>query len=439
MDQKIFGELSAGIAELTLIDTHEHLPDESKRDRSFDVLMEYLVHYFCRDLISAGLPEEDYNRIYERNVTLLERWKLVEPYWRYAANTGYGQALTLAVKELYGIDGGINSANIERLNAAFIAARDNSLVSNYNEILCKRSKIDLAIVTKWSGDLEVSEAPYFVYAYAIHEFVNPKNFSELCRFGAQENMSIHSLKDWVECFQKRVTRLFKTPGSRFVALKSTEAYTRNLHYEKTTYYEAEQEFNQLLKSENLPTWRGDDLHCEGRRKLQNYMMHEICRIAEEMTIPMQIHTGLLEGNGGLIYDANPALLSNLFLEYRKLKFDIFHMGYPYVTELGVLGKMFPNVYIDMCWGHIISPEMARRTLSEWLDAVPANKIFAFGGDYVFVDGVYAHQLMARNNVAEVLTERVERKKCTVSEALELAGWLLHDNAYRMFKLERFSS
>jgi hypothetical protein len=41
-------------------------------------------------------------------------------------------------------------------------------------------------------------------------------------------------------------------------------------------------------------------------------------------------------------------------------------------------------------------------LVEWLDTVPANKISAFGGDYIFVDGVYGHQYLARQNVARAL-------------------------------------
>jgi predicted TIM-barrel fold metal-dependent hydrolase len=131
------------------------------------------------------------------------------------------------------------------------------------------------------------------------------------------------------------------------------------------------------------------------------MMHFVCCLADDNRLVYQIHTGILDGqdgNGNIIYDSNPVLLSNLFLEYRNVRFDIFHMGYPYIMELSVLAKNFRNVFIDMCWGYIISPEAARRALVEWLDTVPTNKISAFGGDYAFVDGVYGHQYLARQNV-----------------------------------------
>ena len=39
-----------------------------------------------------------------------------------------------------------------------------------------------------------------------------------------------------------------------------------------------------------------------------------------------------------------------------MDFDIFHIGYPYQQTLSALAKNFANVYIDMCWAHIISPD-----------------------------------------------------------------------------------
>ena len=141
------------------------------------------------------------------------------------------------------------------------------------------------------------------------------------------------------------------------------------------------------------------------------MQHWICQVADDMGLTYQIHTGLQEGNGNVIYDSNPALLTNLFLEYANVKFDI-----------------------DMCWGHIISPEAARRTLVEWLDAVPANKISAFGGDYCFVDGVYGHQVLARQNVAAALATKVADGSFGMERATELAKWMFVDNPLRIFGL-----
>jgi hypothetical protein len=110
------------------------------------------------------------------------------------------------------------------------------------------------------------------------------------------------------------------------------------------------------------------------------------------------------------------------------------MGYPYQHTLSALAKNFSNVFIDMCWAHIISPEASVRALVEWLDAVPMNKIFAFGGDYAFVDAIYGHQLLARQNVARTLAQKVEDGCFGLDRAREIAHHIFIDNPTEVFRL-----
>lgn len=173
--------------------------------------------------------------------------------------------------------------------------------------------------------------------------------------------------------------------------------------------------------------------------LQNFMVHKLIQLAEEKSLPIQIHTGIQEGNENIITNSNPTLLINLFREYKEVRFDIFHGSYPYTGELTTLAKTFQNVYIDMCWLHIISPYRARQALAEWLDTVPWNKIFGFGGDYIHAEGVYGHSVIARENISRVLTEKVEEGSLTEKQAVHLAQKLLRDNAYEFFFSKKSSS
>jgi predicted TIM-barrel fold metal-dependent hydrolase len=216
-----------------------------------------------------------------------------------------------------------------------------------------------------------------------------------------------------------------------VALKSALAYSRSLRYEKVDAGSAEHDFNEFFLEAHSPSWRGG---IKAGKALQDHMMHWICRLADEQGLAFQFHTGLQEGNGNIIVEANPSHLTNLFLEYENIRFDIFHMGYPYVMELSNLAKNFRNVNIDMAWGHIISPEAARQALAEWLDTVPANKISAFGGDYSFVDGVYGHQRLARQNVAAALAVKVADGSFDLDRAREIATCVFIDNPTRIFNL-----
>jgi predicted TIM-barrel fold metal-dependent hydrolase len=164
------------------------------------------------------------------------------------------------------------------------------------------------------------------------------------------------------------------------------------------------------------------------------MMHHILKIADSKGLVIQFHTGLLEGNGNYINNSDPSLLNNLFFKYPNTTFDIFHIGYPYQTKLAALGKMFPNVFIDMCWAHIISPFASRQALSDYLDTVPYTKISAFGGDYLFVDGVYGHLQLAKENVSRVLSEKVSEGVFDIDRALLIARNLFYDNPLRIFRI-----
>jgi hypothetical protein len=164
------------------------------------------------------------------------------------------------------------------------------------------------------------------------------------------------------------------------------------------------------------------------------MMHRVLDLAKEFYIPVQIHTGLQAGNGNIIINSKPTHLVNLFMEYPDVNFCIFHSSYPYGGELSTLAKNFPNVFIDMCWSAIISPSYSKRYLHEWIETVPANKIMAFGGDYGVVECAYAHSVMARRIVAEVLIEKVTDGYMTEAEALNVANRILSENAMEIFRL-----
>jgi predicted TIM-barrel fold metal-dependent hydrolase len=147
---------------------------------------------------------------------------------------------------------------------------------------------------------------------------------------------------------------------------------------------------------------------------------------------VQIHTGFHEGNENLLSNTNPLNLTNLFTEYRNVKFDLFHGGYPFIGESSALAKTFPNVYLDLAWLHLISPYVARGALSEWIDTVPSNKILGFGGDYVFVEGSYGHSIIARENVSKVLIQKVENGELKLEYAKSLAKKILRENAINLF-------
>jgi hypothetical protein len=426
---KAHDELLRFIRTLHIVDTHEHLPFEKNLSNKADVLSEWLSHYFSCDLVSAGLTEKQLAEARDTSKDLRQRWRLVEPYWHAAESTGYGRSLAIAARDLFGVRE-INRQTIGTLNDKVRAARAKG--GWYARVLQEKSRIALSIRDAWP--LEPTDCPHrFVFTMRADPFIMPTHYRQVCDLAEKVGVTVHTLDDYKAMVRRYFERVFDGK-SRVVCLKLGLAYLRSLRYDKTGAAEAERDFLALFADTNLPAWRPGIKIGEA---FQNHIMHFICGLADERGLPFQIHTGIQEGHGNILPDSNPALLSNLFLEYANVRFDLFHMSYPYMMELGTLAKNFRNVFIDMCWGHIISPEAARRALVEWLDAVPANKISAFGGDYCFVEGVYGHQALARENVAAALAQKVEDGSMSLGRAQEVARWLFVDNPVRIFALDRF--
>lgn len=421
-------ELREAIMAMEIVDTHEHLPrKESERDQNNDVLGEYLIHYFNRDLVSAGLSPEDCQAATDPKKPLSERWKLVEPYWEVCRYTGYGRSLDIAAQGIYGIDG-IRTETIAALNDAYIAARKEK--NHFSRVLKDLSKIRVSVLDCYGLDeIQRADRDFFHMSYNINALVSPYSIESMDAQGKEIGILPRSFQDWLDICDASIDKAYADGAT---SLKCSLAYNRTLAFPRVTFAEAEACWN-AAHIEKRMTHQGEG-HFDTGEGMENYIMHHILRKAERMGATIQFHTGLQEGNGNMLTNSNPALLANLLLQYTQLRFDLFHIGYPYMGETGALCKNFPNAFIDMCWAHIISPRASMLALDEWLDAVPYNKISAFGGDYCFVDGVYGHQMLARENVCKVLSRKVLAHEITTDAAVAIAHALFVDNPSRILNV-----
>ena len=432
-----YNELLEYTWNLNIIDTHEHIiREEIWKNAPGDVLSDWLQLYFSCDLVSAGLSNEKLEIIRNPLASrpIMERWDIVEPYWNVARNTGYGRALDIAAKGIYGIDG-VNRNTIEELNERFLAERratKEGTKSHYRYVLKEKSKIFVSILDNVTEEMKEKPDPEFYRpVYRMDWFINPDSVQAIRRAGEEAGISIHNLDDWKAVVEFHLDSVIKKYG--VVAIKSGLAYERSLYYAKVPAHIADTQFCETLagthpRSVHIP-------RIVMPKEFQDHMMHYILKLLEDREMSIQFHTGLQEGNGNYINNSNPEHLINLCLEYPGVKFDIFHIGFPYQESLGVMSKNFPNVYIDMAWAHIISPETSIRALVEWLDSVPANKICAFGGDYFFVDGVFGHVTLARENVAKALSIKVEKGIFDIDRAKEIIHWMFIDTPAKLFGID----
>ena len=169
-------------------------------------------------------------------------------------------------------------------------------------------------------------------------------------------------------------------------------------------------------------------------RLGDYMFHRLIQRAADEGLPVQIHTGYLAGNWAPLTGIQALHLIPILDKYRTVRFDLFHASWPWASELGAMAKNWPNVWADLCWAWTMNPAESERALSEWLDGVPHNKIFAYGADTRLPWCNVGYSLQAKIGVARVLENKIAAGYYSEETAREVAGCLLLHNGEEFFGL-----
>jgi len=418
--------LRTALNDLELFDSHEHFWDERERTSGPFDFFSLVNDYVISDVISAGLTPEASKIVRDVNAAATIRWRALEPYWRYTRYTGYGQALRLAMRELFGVSV-IDERTIPKINDAL----QQSNKPGIHEQILRKSRIATCVQDDyWHATPTRVESSRYVLARRFDRFIVPATRADIQALEKLTNTAITTL-DGLESALEVNFRENLEIGMKTV--KVGLAYMRELHFAEAERADAARDFERLMKGDAPVPVGFRRYTTRPLRALEDYMFHRVMRMIQDTQgLPVQIHTGIHAGTGNTITNTRPTHLINVFQLYSRIEFDLFHIGYPYQSEVTAIAKAFPNVNVDFCWAHVISPEVARRSMRECLDTVPANKILGFGGDYHYPELSYAHAIMARANTAAVLAGMAEEGICVEEEAYELGGLLLAGNARRVF-------
>jgi uncharacterized protein len=416
---ELFGEVS----KIPVVDCHQHLPAETERVAQKVDFSTLFSHYTRSDLQTVGLPVGDAewrsHELFDPSKPVLARWRLFKPYFEAIRYGSYAYSALAYVRDVLGFED-LNDRTVEAVSERLQADNRPGLYSRILEGLCG---IRAVLEDRFWDDQLTAE----------------KHFFNLCRSRAWaachgeglnllEKLSGRSISTLASCTEALRARLDALKQRGVVALKIALAYHRDLDFADVPASTAEGIFARLRAGEFR------ELAWKDRLALSNHLVRREIEVCIDLDLTVAIHTGYQDGLGNDIRNARATLLWPLLRDYPRARFDLFHGSFPYVSDMTVLGKYFPNVSLNMCWMHSISPEVARRALAEWLDAVPVTKIFAFGGDSLVVEKVYGHLQLARADVAAVLAGKVESGRMTVGEALHVAGLLFHENPMRWYKL-----
>jgi predicted TIM-barrel fold metal-dependent hydrolase len=418
-----FVALRRQIAKIPVIDTHEHLPNEADRLKQPVDFFTLFSHYCCGDFAAAGMPAETVARLGDPRAPVGEKWSLFAPWYAHVADGSYARAARLAAERFYGVGRLASVKDAEELTARLRRANRPGL---YRRVL----KEACGIVTSLNNTGMGADREFFQPVRTVTDIAEVCTIGYILEFEKVSGRPCTTLARYVRA---AADLLEAEKGRGLKGLKFGFAYVRPLCFAAASAADAERLYNRIF--EEAQGGRCAGLGYEEARPLQDYLVHQLAGLAGDLGLTAVFHTGIQAGNGNNLDNCRPERLWNLLYRYRRTRFDIFHLGLPWVEEAGMLAKYFPNAWVDFAWAHLISPRIARRALAIYVDMVPRNKVLGFGGDYHVVEKVYGHLELARDNIARALADMVADGSLDPRGAIAWAGAILHDNPIAAYNLD----
>lgn len=427
MNSQIFRRLLEQIQEIDIIDTHEHIL--SRQDVLQDPLHLFRVFensYARLDLISAGMPPEAWQSADAEAV-----WRVFKTFQPHVEQTCFYRNIIRSLQDLYEFKGHrISEADWPELSERVQAAYHRK--DWYAHVLRKKARFTVSLLdTFWSVESFAFDPDLFIPVLRTNPLILGRRFVSSFPKGLKPPTPVETIAgewkitiDTLDTYLALVDfaiRKYKTHGAP--AVKIGTAYERILFFENVSRNEAARLYGKPPETLTL----------HELKRLQDFVAHYIIRQATAEGLPIQIHTGILARNANILDNSNPRHLNNLFLLYPDTRFVLLHFSFPFMHEAFSLAKMFPNVYLDFCWVPMLSKRAAIQALDDCFDLVPFNKLM-WGGDAFRVEEAYAGACAAREVVASVLAERIERGNLNTETAVDVARALFHDNARDLFKL-----
>jgi predicted TIM-barrel fold metal-dependent hydrolase len=229
-------------------------------------------------------------------------------------------------------------------------------------------------------------------------------------FGQQPPDNPEDFSQWMD----RIIRDKKASGC--VALKCAIAYERDLLFHPATETDAAAAFE---RSESGPS-------AKAVRQYQDWLFHEVCRMAAKNNLPLQIHTGL-----GQLYGTRPLALLETIRVHPQTRFVLFHCGFPWTNDINALLHACSNVYPDLCWVPLLSPTAATQVIRELVEIGTADKL-CWGCDTWTAEESLGARMALNHTLSRALGSLVKENYFSLEDAFAVADNILSRNAAALY-------
>jgi hypothetical protein len=420
-------DLALHIQNVPLADTHEHLRKENEWvEDGPDILQDLFGNYVPADLIVAGARPEAMKRLMDAaDRDIRGRFAGIRDAWEATQFTGYGEAVRLIAEQIYGMPE-LTAAGLESAQEKLTAFRRPG---ERLRLLRETARLDHTQTDDfcWPCRPDASGPDFFLYDLSWAGFCGGDVKAE--PIARETGVEVRDL----ETLRQAMAAIFEKYGPYAIAVKAQHAYNRTLRWEERTDADASRALAATLVSEGSSSAPVDEAT---RLCLGDWCWARGVELAIQHNLPFKLHTGYYAGTGGMPVDRiRSGNLCALLKQYPKARFVLMHIAYPYNDELVGIAKHYPNVWVDLCWAWSIDPFSSADFVRRFLHAVPANKLFAFGGDTGWPTSSAAYAIQARRWLTRSLEAEVAAGDMTERQAMGVASRLMRENQYACFDLE----
>ena len=267
-----------------------------------------------------------------------------------------------AFQDLYDVD-------FDRITDEQARDLNRRIVENYRDqrwiyhVVTERANIELMFNdTYWACHDFKQTYPWEVVVFNVTRLVRGFHAAEFeargpwanddpYAFAKKHGLPTETLDDYLAV----LNRLFvEAKDNGIVCLKCTLAYMRTLRFGKTSRRNA-----RPPRMAN----GAQQLTLEQIKDFEDFIMWRLCELSAKYELPFSDPhwTGLG------IQGSNPMNLVDLIEANPKTKFILFHGGFPWVGEMGVIiQKHWYHVWVDSVWLPELSYATAKRAFHEWL-------------------------------------------------------------------------
>ncbi|MBN2474553.1 MAG: hypothetical protein JXB62_08085 [Pirellulales bacterium] len=435
-------ELAEGLLQIPVLDAHTHLTGGKLGARGLHDIL--LYHMVVSDLYAAGCPSgarlTEYPGWPSRDEAHA-RLREAIPYLGHVQNTSCFWGVRLILGDLYDWDQPITADNWEKLDALIRQRADDR--TWHREIIRK------ANIRKLTTELARREEG--LDDDLLHYSMEWAFFTRTQR--GEFDTALYELE---RCWGK-------TPGSPVphgaAKRPATERVIRTMddlraamthfvhHLAATsvvslaTHISSDIVFRPVSDEEMAAALTRREVAGPNERDIYASYIHEAFltaleahadRIAFQFSIaaePMPHETASLVPQRAIAH------LADVAARHPKVRFVCFVASRHANQSLCTLCRELPNFAMAGYWWHNFFPGAVRQVMEERLDMLPANKQIGFFSDAYCIEWTYAKAAIVRNQLAQVLAQKVGQRQYTRAEALEIARAILFDAPQQLLGMQ----